>query len=264
MLGRALRGLGEWAMESTAGFGQVALRNLGSFTNAVWEGINPPFRFYWRESVAFAASAGVDALGITALTATVAGVTSSWLLAEQVRNYGIGLEFMGLVVAQGLVDQLMPILVSLVIAGRTGSAITAAIGTMKITEQTEALKSLDTDPIQFLFIPRVVGLVGTLPMLVIFGSVVGTVTGWYAAHQVVFVSWATWSTSIEQLFRAKSLFEAMQKSMYFGGIIALVSFYQGWAVVSGTEELARRIQNGVVGSMVLILVANFILTVFVY
>lgn len=250
--------------KATAGLGMVALRNLGGFTVAVWEGFHPPFRFYWRESTGFAASAGVDALGIIFLTATVAGVTSAWLLAEQVRTYGVGLEFMGLVVAQSLVDQLMPILVSLVVAGRTGSAITAAIGTMKITEQVEALKSLDTDPIQFLFVPRLLGLVLTLPLLVLVGSVAGVYTGYLAAHEVVHVTWSTWQSSIETLFRARSLFEAMHKSMVFGFIIAVVSFYQGWAVFSGTEELARRIQSGVVGSMVLILVANFVMTVFVF
>ncbi|MBC8515329.1 ABC transporter permease [bacterium] len=252
---------GSFCESCTAGFGRRAFRNLGGFATSVWEGLTPPLRPYWGEIIDFASHSGVNAIGIVAVTSTVAGVTSSYLLAEQVKRFGVGAELMGGAVTHMLVDQLVPILVGLVVAGRTGSAITATIGTMRVTEQVEALKSLNTDPIQFLLFPRLWAMVLMVPALTVLACVVANITAFVAANNIIHISFGTWKLSILSIFDLETLYEAIIKSAVFGVIISLVSFYQGWAVYQGSAELSRRIQIGVVGSMNLLLIANLLMTI---
>ncbi len=261
---RLFLNIGKSITEQSSDLGRGAFRNLGSFVSSIWEGLHGPYKFYFSEFVYFSSSSGVNAFGIVAITSAVAGVTSSYLIAEEVRRAGVGAEFMGGGVTQMLVTQLVPILVGLVVAGRTGSAITASIGTMKITEQIEALKSISTDPIQFLFFPRLIGLMVALPCLTILGCVMGNIAGYFAAERVLHLSWSTWTFSILDLFEIEKLFHSIYKSVIFGAIITIVSFYQGWTVHQSSEELSRRIQIGVVGSMTFILIANLIMTVLVF
>ena len=92
----------------------------------------------------------------------------------------------------------------------------------------------------------------------------GNIAGYFAAERVLHLSWSTWTFSILDLFEIEKLFHSIYKSIIFGAIITIVSFYQGWTVHQSSEELSRRIQIGVVGSMTFILIAKLIMTVLVF
>ena len=231
--------IGKSIQDQSSDLGKSAFKNIGNFVSSIWEGFHPPYKYYFSEFVYFSSSSGVNAFGIVAITSAVAGVTSSYLIAEEVRRAGVGAEFMGGGVTQMLVTQLVPILVGLVVAGRTGSAITASIGSMKITEQVEALKSISTDPIQFLFFPRLLGLMTVLPCLTILGCIMGNIAGYLAAERVLHLSWSTWTFSILDLFEIEKLYHSIYKSIVFGAIITIVSFYQGWTCLLYTSPSPR-------------------------
>jgi phospholipid/cholesterol/gamma-HCH transport system permease protein len=171
-------------------------------------------------------------------------------------------QFMGRTVALPYIRELGPVLTGLIVAGRIGSAIAAEIGTMAVTEQLDALKTLATPPLRYLGVPRLIACVVMLPVLAALSIVVGLLGGFLVANLLLGIQANVYWGDIPEMVGAGDLVSGLGKTFFFGGIIAIVSCYQGFQTQGGAEGVGRATTRAVVWSSILILVSDYFLTAF--
>jgi phospholipid/cholesterol/gamma-HCH transport system permease protein len=200
---------------------------------------------------------GFNSIPIATLTTLSSGSVIALYFAPFLLKYGAG-ELTGAVVALALSRELAPVLVGVVVAARAGSAIAAEIGTMKVSEQIDALRSLAVSPIQYLVVPRLLACIIMLPCLCLVADMAGLVGGYLVAvWQGVPAS--SFPDSIRQFVEMRDFVMGIVKTVVFGIIIALVSCHQGLVTRGGATGVGRATTNAVVLSVVLIYVFNFVL-----
>lgn len=171
-------------------------------------------------------------------------------------------QFMGRTVALPFIRELGPVLTGLIVTGRIGSAIAAEIGTMAVTEQIDALKTLATPPLRYLGVPRLLACVIMLPVLTALACVVGLLGGYVVAKLMLGISGNVYWADIPQMVTARDLVSGLAKTVFFGGVIAVVSAYQGFQAQGGAEGVGRATTRAVVWSSIIILVSDYFLTAF--
>ena len=212
-----------------------------------------------RELVRQMVRVGVDSLPVVLLTALFTGMVFALQTFSTLRRFGAE-GFVGSLVALSMVRELSPVISSLLIAGRCGSAMGAEIGTMRVTEQIDALEALATDPVHFLVVPRVWATVLTLPLLIVVGDVIG-IAGGYLISVVYFG--ANPVTYVENTFRYMDLDDltsGLVKAAVFGLIVAVVGCQKGYHTRGGAEGVGRATTRAVVLASIAILIADFFLT----
>ncbi len=203
-------------------------------------------------------SASVPVVLITALfTGMVLALQASITL--EVKLKGVT-QFIGRTVALPFIRELGPVLTGLIVAGRIGSAIAAEIGTMAVTEQIDALKTLATPPMRYLGVPRFVACVTMMPMLTAMACVVGLLGGYLVAGGLMGITARTFFGDIPEMVGVADLISGMGKTVFFGAIIAVVSCYQGFNTTGGAEGVGHATTKAVVWSSILILVSDYFLT----
>jgi phospholipid/cholesterol/gamma-HCH transport system permease protein len=200
---------------------------------------------------------GFNSIPIAVLTTLSSGSVIALYFAPFLLKYGAG-ELTGAVVALALSRELAPVLVGVVVAARAGSAIAAEIGTMKVSEQIDALRSLAVSPIQYLVVPRLLACVIMLPALCLVADFSGLLGGYFVAVWQG-VPAQTFPDSIREFVVMRDFTMGILKTVVFGLIIALVSCHQGLIARGGATGVGRATTNAVVLSVVLIYVFNFIL-----
>jgi len=168
------------------------------------------------------------------------------------------------VVAVSLTRELAPVLTSLIVAGRVGAGITAEIGSMKVTEQIDALRAFAVNPVKYLVVPRFLGLVLMLPILTVFADIIGIMGGYVICVYKLYISPTLYFTMIAEALTVKDIVTGLIKTVFFGGIIALVGCHQGLNVESGAEGVGRSTTASVVVSFILIIVADCFFTTLFY
>ncbi len=171
-------------------------------------------------------------------------------------------QFMGRTVALPFIRELGPVLTGLIVTGRIGSAIAAEIGTMAVTEQLDALKTLATPPLRYLGVPRLIACVIMLPVLTALANVVGLLGGFIVAKGLLGIQSNVYWGDIPEMVGASDLVSGLGKTVFFGGIIAIVSCYQGFRTHGGAEGVGHATTRAVVWSSILILVSDYFLTAF--
>jgi phospholipid/cholesterol/gamma-HCH transport system permease protein len=212
-----------------------------------------------RELVRQMVRVGVDSLPVVLLTALFTGMVFALQTFSTLRRFGAE-GFVGSLVALSMVRELSPVISSLLIAGRCGSAMGAEIGTMRVTEQIDALEALATDPVHFLVVPRVWATVVTLPLLIVVGDVIG-IAGGYLISVVYFG--ANPVTYVENTFRYMDLDDltsGLIKAAVFGLIVSVVGCQKGYHTRGGAEGVGRATTRAVVLASIAILIADFFLT----
>jgi len=206
---------------------------------------------------------GVDSLPIISITLLFAGGVMTLQITDVLITYGAQSTVGGLMaVAMG--RELGPILVGVVLAGRVGAAITAEIGTMKVTEQIDALRCMATDPVAYLVVPRFVACVFMVPLLTFFGYLIGTGGGYCVAVFSAGLTDYTYMHSIEFFTEISDVLFGLIKAGVFGGIIALVACFEGMHAKSGAEGVGQATTKSVVTSIIFIFITNYILSVILY
>lgn len=208
------------------------------------------------------ASLGVNSVAIALLTTTTSGAVLALYFAPFLKQYGAE-GFTGAVVALAIARELGPVLTGVVVAARAGSAIAAELGTMKVTEQIDALRALAVSPIQYLVVPRVLAAVIMVPLVCALADA-GGIYGGYLLSASEGVLGATYMNSMKQFIEPGDFLKGIVKTVVFGLIIALVGCHQGLATRGGATEVGRATTNAVVLSIVLIYLANFALTYFMF
>ena len=206
---------------------------------------------------------GVDSLPIVSLTLLFAGMVMTLQIVEILLRYGAQSTLGGIMsVAMG--RELGPILTGVVVAGRVGAAMTAEIGTMKVTEQIDALRCMATNPIAYLVVPRFVACIVMVPILCFYGYVIGTGGGYVVATFMSGLTSFTYINSIETFTAVSDVIYGMIKAMCFGGLIALIACKEGFNAKSGAEGVGEATTRSVVLSIIFIFVTNYLLSIILY
>lgn len=216
-----------------------------------------------RHSLQQMSHLGVDSLPIVALTMLFTGMVMTVQSAQEFIKYGAP-SAVGGVVSIAMGRELAPVLTGVVAAGRVGAAITAEIGSMKVTEQIDALRVMATNPIAYLVVPRLVACVLMLPVLVIFGDVIGTIGGYLVATLYSGISSYTYLHSIKVFAIVNDVTGGLLKSMVFGAIIAIIGCHKGLTTATGAAGVGRATTGSVVTSIILIFISNYFLSLLLY
>ena len=233
-----------------AGIGKRAYF-LFSATSALWR--EP--RTYFPLIIAQMRSIGVDSFFLIAIVAAFIGS----VIALQTRYQlfpGVQLSVVGLIVRQSIVLELGPLLTGLVLTGRVGARMTAEIGTMRVTEQIDALETLAYDPMAYLVVPRLIAATLMLPLLVIFMNFVGVLVAFFTAVLATDVTWADFQSGLRIAFNMFQIFYSLLKATIFGGAIAFFCSYEGYVTDVGAEGVGRSTARAVVMTSVAILVLD--------
>ncbi|MBL4616862.1 MAG: ABC transporter permease [Robiginitomaculum sp.] len=164
------------------------------------------------------------------------------------------------IVGIGITRELGPVLASLMLAGRVSAAIAAEIGAMKVTEQIDALRTLSTDPFRYLFAPRIIAALITVPLLVLVADIIGIFGGYAVATQSLDFNGALYVRNTMNFITGWDVASGLIKATVFGFIIALMGCYHGYNSEQGAQGVGRATTNAVVSAAILIFAANYLLT----
>jgi len=216
---------------------------------------------YLRSDLAqYIQEAGAEALPIVSLISFLIGMIFAFVGVMQLENFGAGIYTADLV-AIAMVREMAPIMTAIIMAGRTGAAYAAQIGTMKVNEEVDALTTLGMDPIDFLVTPRVIALVVMLPMLTLYGSLMGILGGTFVGLAMLDVSLVQYTTQTVSSVELNSLLGGLFKSVVYGSLVAIAGCQQGLACGNSAMAVGESTTRAVVMGIVLIVVSASILTV---
>ena len=250
---RALSAIGATVLAALAAIGRITLFTAQTLSHL----FRPPF--YPREFGIALLQIGYFSLPVVGLTAIFTGGA----LALQI--YAGGARFSAeavvpQIVAIGMVRELGPVLVGLMIAARVTSSIAAEIATMKVTEQIDALVTLSTHPMKYLTLPRVLAATLAVPVLVGVGDIIGIMGGYLVGTERLSFNAAAYLTNTVDFLQTRDVVSSLVKGAVFGFIAALMGCYFGMNSSRGAMGVGRATKSSVVAAAVLILAANFILT----
>ena len=206
---------------------------------------------------------GVDSLLIVSLTLLFTGVVFTLQTAHEFIRFGAQ-STVGAVVSLAIGRELGPVLVGVVCAGRVGAAITAEISTMKVTEQIDALKVMAVSPVDYLIVPRMLACMIVVPILTIFGDVIGVIGGWFIAVYYSGISSSLFMDSIRIFAVLNDFTGGMIKAIFFGNVIAVLGCYYGLNCPNGAEGVGKATTKTVVTSIIVIFILNALLTFIIY
>ncbi len=215
--------------------------------------------FSFRECVRQMVRIGVQALPMSSLTALSIGLTLAMQSAQELMKLGAE-AYVPDLVSVSLLRELGPLLTGVIVIGRSGSAVAAELGTMKVSEEIEALQVMAINPVRYLVIPRVVAMLIMLPVLAIFGNCVGMFGGWLICHFSLDMSTAAYIIHCVDRATAWDLYSGLIKAFVFAWIIITISCHAGLSVEGGAEGVGRNTTSSVVLALISMLVANAILT----
>jgi phospholipid/cholesterol/gamma-HCH transport system permease protein len=234
---------------------------MGRFFQILWRTLTWTFRrpYDVAELLRQMVRIGVDSLPVVLLTALFTGMVMALQTFSTLKRFNAE-GFVGSLVALSMVRELAPVIASILIAGRCGSAMGAELGTMRVTEQIDALEVLATDPVHYLVVPRVWATVITLPLLIVVADIVG-IAGGYLISVAYFG--ANPVTYVENSFRYMDLSDltsGLVKAAVFGLIVAVVGCQKGFYTRGGAEGVGRATTRAVVLASIAILISDFFLT----
>ena len=248
-----LRPIGKSTLDLCQVFGKISLFVISTFTHI----IRPPF--YWRELLSSIFNIGYLSLPVVGLTALFTGAA----LALQIYSGGARFNAESVVpsiVAIGMVRELGPVLGGLMVAGRVSASIAAEIGTMKVTEQIDALTTLSTNPMKYLTVPRVLAATLSLPILVAIGDIIGIMGGYLIAINRLDFNSATYLNNTLSFLEGDDIMSGLIKASVFGFIVAIMGCFHGMNSDRGAQGVGKATTNAVVSASVLILTTNYLLT----
>jgi phospholipid/cholesterol/gamma-HCH transport system permease protein len=204
-------------------------------------------------------SIGVASLGVAGITTVFTGMVLALQTALSLPSLGIKY-YIGSVVSKSLVRELGPVLVALIVGGRVGAGMTAEIGTMKVTEQVDALRALGADPVRKLVVPRLAASLVMFPVLTVLGDLLGVLGGLLIAVLQLGLSPAFYLSDVLSALRLADLGSGLGKSVFFGFFIAVVACRKGLTASGGADGVGRATTGTVVLGSILVLVSDFFLT----
>ncbi len=248
-LGAPLAWVGRSAIDTTAAFGR-----FGTFASSVGRA-TPDVETWLRMLAVHMARLGVESLPIALFIAAFTGIVLS-LQASYTFTGAIPEYFVGTLVGKTIILELGPVLTGLALAGRVGANIAAEIGTMRVTEQIDALETLGYNPYAYLVVPRILAGVLMFPVIVAFADAVGIVGGWITALNLLNMSTPEFMRGLRLFFDPFDVKYSLIKAASFGLAVTSIGSYYGFATSGGAEAVGRSTTQAVVVSSMLILVLD--------
>ncbi|MEP6924718.1 MAG: ABC transporter permease [Pyrinomonadaceae bacterium] len=213
---------------------------------------------YWRETLAQMDLIGVGSLTIILLTGFFTGGVLTLQTYPTLASYGAQSRT-GYLVAYTLIRELGPVLTALMVTGRVGSAISAELGSMVVSQQIDAIRALGTDPVRKLVTPRLLALLTMLPLLTVAADVVGLIGGAFVANQLFSHPLGLYYSSVLEGITVEDLLGGVIKPLIFGLIIGSISCYKGLSTEGGTVGVGQSVTSAVVTSSIVVIIADFFL-----
>ncbi|NJD61512.1 MAG: MlaE family lipid ABC transporter permease subunit [Deltaproteobacteria bacterium] len=235
------------------GFG--ALSFIGENTAVLLRSLAKPGRIRWRSFLSNLQTGGFHALPITGLLSFLMGIVIAYQAAEQLRAFGANIFIVDLI-GVSVLREIAPLVTAIIVAGRSGSAYTAEIGTMKVTEEVDALRTLGISPSETLVLPKLLALVVALPMLTVYADLMGVFGGMIMALTRLDVSFIEFADRFRDAVAVKHYLIGIGKAPVFAVIIALVGCYQGFQVRGGADAVGRHSTISVVQSIFFVIVTD--------
>jgi phospholipid/cholesterol/gamma-HCH transport system permease protein len=242
-----------------------AVNNSGRFGRFVWQAVTvsiqsgietKTYPLVWNQMNII----GVRSVPVIMITGAFVGMTLAIQAYDQLAGMGME-EYLGVLINISVVKELGPVLAAVMLAGRIGGALTAELGTMNVTEQIDAVRSMGTDPVQYLVAPRVLACLLLTPFLIIFADLMGIVGGYFVSVvQLGINSRAYWSFSANGV-ELWDVAIGIIKGLFFGAAIALISCYKGFTCREGAHGVGRACTEAFVASFISILALDFALAV---
>jgi phospholipid/cholesterol/gamma-HCH transport system permease protein len=247
------RFVGRWSVNAVSHVGRVAYLVLDLF-----RGLRE-WRIWFPRMMTEAWNIGVGSLFIVLLISGFAGAVTS-LQARYQFTGTIPIYFLAGVIVESIVLELGPVLTGLILAGRIGARYAAELGTMRVTEQIDALESLGRSPSSHLLIPRVIAGLIMIPALTVLADVMGIASGWFSMTLVLPITDADFSYGARIFWRNQDAYFSVIKAFFFAASITVISCYMGFTTQQGAEGVGRSTTGAVVSSSVMILLLDVILT----
>ncbi len=202
---------------------------------------------------------GVQSLSITNITALFTGMVLALQAAYALSAFGADV-FIGDLVSLSIVRELGPVLTALLVGGRVGAGITAELGTMKATQQLDAMRSMATNPVYRLVVPRLVACIICLPLLTILANFIGIIGGLFIASFELQVDGHFFMSRVMQALSVNDVASGLGKTFFFGYFIGIIACHNGMRVESGAEGVGQATTQTVVSASIVILISDFFLT----
>lgn len=228
---------------------------LGEACVACWRALLLPHRLRLTPLLANVQRAGFEALPIVGLLSFLMGIVIAYQGGQQLRTYGASLFVVDLVTLT-MLREMAVILTAIIVAGRTGSAYTAQIGTMRVTEEIDALRTIGIRPLDLLVVPKIFALVLVLPLLTVYADMMGVFGGMFIADLMFGVSFTEFLQRLEQVVSLRHFLVGVGKAPVFALLIALVGCYQGFKVSGGADAVGRQTTVSVVQAIFLVIVVD--------
>jgi phospholipid/cholesterol/gamma-HCH transport system permease protein len=217
-------------------------------------------RIEWHQALVQMVRIGVDSLPVSAMTSFFTGMVLALQSGASSKHFFNEPLFVGTVVAFALVMELSPVMTSLVVSGRAGAAIAAELGTMKVTEQIDALYTLGTDPVRYLVIPRVIAFIVVLPVLCVVSDFTGILGGYIVSSVKLRIPANVYWHDIVDNMEIRHFVHGYIKSYVFAVVIAFICCFKGVTTRGGAEGVGKSTTTAVVLSMVSVLILDYFVT----
>ena len=201
---------------------------------------------------------GVNSLPLVLIIAVFTGAVAAWQAAYQLKGVA-PMSFLGAATSRAIITELGPVLTGIVIAGRVGASIAAELGTMKVTEQIDALETMAISPVRYLAMPRFLAAVTMMPLLVTFANVIAILGAFVVSNYFLDVSYAVFFTSVKRFFLIQDFVAGLIKTIVFGGITSLLGCHIGFRTEGGAEGVGLATIRSFVLSSALILIFDYLL-----
>ena len=233
---------------------------VGETAIAIAKSIMQPKRIRWRPILFNIRTAGFDALPIVGLLTFLLGVVVAYQGAAQLRQYGANI-FVADLIGLSMLREFAPLITAIIIAGRSGSAYAAQIGTMAVTEEIDAMRTLGISPQEMLVLPKIIALVIALPLLTVFADMLGVFGGMLMARQQLDVGFIEFLDRFVKAVSPTTFMIGVGKAPVFAVIIAIVGCFQGFKTKGGADSVGRQTTRSVVQSIFLVIVADALFSI---
>jgi phospholipid/cholesterol/gamma-HCH transport system permease protein len=247
-----IRAVGAWFLDLLRQMGHMFIFLMNSFITI----FRPPFKF--RMLMRQIRFLGSKSMVVILLTGSFTGMVLSLQIYYTLRKFGSE-ALLGPAVALSIIRELGPVLSALMVTGRAGSALTAEIGIMRITEQIDALASMALNPIRYLIVPNIVGALIVFPLLTSIFDLIGIYGGYLVGVKLLGLSSGTYFSQMETFVKMEDIRAGLYKSVSFGVIVSWVCCYKGYYTGYGAEGVSKATTSAVVLSSVLILIWDYFL-----
>ncbi|MFH1068947.1 MAG: ABC transporter permease [Candidatus Glassbacteria bacterium] len=216
-----------------------------------------------QETVSQMIRIGVGSLPLVAVTSLFTGMVLAVQTSYQIKEY-VPEVFIAAAVCKATIIELGPVITALVISGRVGASITAELGTMRVTEQIDALETIALDPVRYLLLPRFVAGLVMMPVIVTYGCFIAIAGGYTVCLYYLGMSSSSFFQGMRQFVYPYDVYSGLFKSLVFGGTVSMVGCYYGYCTSRGAEGVGRSTTESVVTNCLLILIFDYILAMLLF